>query len=105
MLQFVQGNADLPYKCPVCEEHVHERISVIVGNVNNHDGYHERLKIVNDVLTRLLSEACKDCYMLSPVSYPLISNPNDVDRYHERSEDELKQWVLKCVCKVLKVPL
>lgn len=102
--QFVQGNADQPFKCPVCDDHVHERITVIIGTVNESDGYHERLRIVNDVLTCLLSEACKDCYMISPVSYPLISNPYDIDRYHAKSEDVLKRWVLKCVYKVLKVP-
>lgn len=100
--QFVEKKADQPFKCPVCDEQVIERIDVRKDGLNDHNGYRERLSIVNAVLTRVLSDACKNCYMISPVSYPLILNPADVDRYLSTHEDELKLTVVRSLCAVLE---
>ena len=101
IIQFVRKTADQPFKCPVCDEQVIERYDIRMDGVNDDDGYKERLAIVTAVLVRILSDACKNCYMIAPVSYPLILNHEDVDLYLSRSEDELKEIVMKCLRDVL----
>lgn len=94
--------ADQHYQCPVCDALVMERIDVHVQGVNDHEGYRERLHIVNSVVTRVLSDACKHCYMISPVSYPLICNSYDVNIYLSKSTQELEMIVMQSLQAVLK---
>lgn len=100
--QFVEKKADQPFRCPICDEVVMERIDIRVDGLNKHEGYRERLCIVNAILSKVLSDACMNCYMPSPVSYPLILNAADVDAYLSKSEDELKMIVMRTLYAVLE---
>ena len=95
LYQIEAKGAHHPCFCPDCRVQVSERLHVRVPAVNEDDEYCRTLYNANKSLETVLIDVCKNCVTIAPITYPLITNPRDVDMYLSMTTDELKNIVQK----------